>query len=302
MVEGLQVKQVILNADDYGLCSQVTRAILTAHAAGIVSSTTVLANMCPAEDLRALVRSGLASGLHLNFVEGLPLTGTAGLGPIVDSSGCFSGLKGLGWAVLTGRATPERLMEEARAQANVLLEAGVTIDHIDSHQHTHHLPMVADAAAAMAQQLGGRRIRLAREPYGIGLTDCRSTCKKLLMRPFVTTTKRMFTTMGLAMPDHFFGIALMAPKDPAKIFRRLLRSLPNGLTEIALHLSVLDEFTAKQKFLRNWSRTLACLIEMDFPSELANLGVQVTTFRAALPAADSARDDVNAFGRARQCN
>ena len=65
-------RYVIVNADDFGLSAGVTEGILRAHREGIVTSTTILANMPAAEEaVRRLAEApGLGVGVHLNVSQG----------------------------------------------------------------------------------------------------------------------------------------------------------------------------------------------------------------------------------------
>jgi chitin disaccharide deacetylase len=273
------MRKVILNADDYGLCPSVTNAILRAHEARIVTSTSVLANLCPRDDLQRLRQSGLACGFHINLVEGQPLTGRKGLEPILDGHGHFTGVARLAWAIMRGKITLERLVEETEAQVSLLLEAGLPLDHVDSHRHAHHLPWVSDAAVSAAKSSGVRGIRVAWEPLGFELRSWKATAKKAVMLPFVRRAARRFAHAGLVAPQVFFGIALLEPCDPAGVLRQALSRLPEGVSEVALHLALADE----ARYMTRWIRTLHALLAMDVPGELSRQGLEATTFRAAFP-------------------
>src|SRR5947207_15860794 len=59
-------RQLLVNADDFGLSPGVDRGILEAHSAGLVTSTSVMANLPAAGDAALLVRSAprLEVGVH----------------------------------------------------------------------------------------------------------------------------------------------------------------------------------------------------------------------------------------------
>ncbi|HUN71025.1 MAG TPA: ChbG/HpnK family deacetylase, partial [Steroidobacteraceae bacterium] len=73
---------VIVHADDFGETADITEGICLAIEAGVVTSTSVMANMPgTAEALRrgpALAQQA-SFGVHLNLCEGRPLTGGATL-------------------------------------------------------------------------------------------------------------------------------------------------------------------------------------------------------------------------------
>ena len=67
---------LIVNADDLGLAAGVDRGIVEAHAAGAVSSASMLVNLEDFEHAAGLARAAprLGIGLHFNVVLGRPLT------------------------------------------------------------------------------------------------------------------------------------------------------------------------------------------------------------------------------------
>src|SRR5256885_8007022 len=86
---------LVVNADDFGLSPGVTDGILEAHAAGVVSSVSVLVNAPGWEHAVAALRragSTLGAGLHLNLTTGEPVSGGGTL--VHPRSGRFYGLAG----------------------------------------------------------------------------------------------------------------------------------------------------------------------------------------------------------------
>ena len=67
-------RKIIINADDFGLCDGVNRAVVQAHTQGILTSTTIMANMPAAPQAIELARQlpTLGVGVHLNLSEGKP--------------------------------------------------------------------------------------------------------------------------------------------------------------------------------------------------------------------------------------
>src|SRR2546429_5819148 len=87
---------LVVNADDFGLSPGVTDGILEAHAAGVVSSVSVLVNAPGwAHAVAALPGAGstLGAGLHLNLTAGEPVSSGGSL--VHPPTGRFYGLAGL---------------------------------------------------------------------------------------------------------------------------------------------------------------------------------------------------------------
>ena len=131
--------KIIINADDYGLNSNVNKAIYLCFKKELISSTTMLANMPAFEEALSMSREiniTNSIGLHFNLVEGLPLTKRIKeCSRICNSEGEFiySRRKLRFWT------KEERycIKEELLAQINMLKKNGIPITHFDSHRHIH---------------------------------------------------------------------------------------------------------------------------------------------------------------------
>ncbi len=151
-----------MNADDFGLCGDVTRGILDAHANGQVSSTTLMVN-APGTDeaVEAAHRHpALGVGLHFNLTEGRPLTEVPSL---VDGSGRFLLRGDLVRRCLRRSVDPADITREFSAQLARIHDLGIVPTHVDSHQHVHMVPWIL---RGMVPVLAGEvsRLRVAHPP------------------------------------------------------------------------------------------------------------------------------------------
>jgi predicted glycoside hydrolase/deacetylase ChbG (UPF0249 family) len=154
---------VIIHADDFGETVPITNGICYAIEAGVLTSTSIMANM-PATGyalgrVRALA-SQASFGAHLNLCEGRPLTAARTL---VDVQGDFHPKRTLIRRALSGKLSLTELESEITAQIAVLRDAGVFISHIDGHKHLHQLPIVSTAVANVSPRFGIERVRLTRQ-------------------------------------------------------------------------------------------------------------------------------------------
>ncbi len=161
------MKQLIINADDFGADSCRNRGIAAAVAAGAVTAVSVLVNgPAFAEGLPLLdgwQRRGIAVGLHLNLSEGRPLA--KGLTVLAGDDGGFQG-KTATHALLMQKNSgklAEDILTETEAQIVRLGETGIRIDHLDGHQHVHVFPGAAAVVVAAAARHGIPRVRLPSE-------------------------------------------------------------------------------------------------------------------------------------------
>ena len=83
------MKQLIVNADDFGLTLGVSKGIVDAHKEGIVSSTTLMANGAAFGTAVSISRRtpGLGIGVHLNLTTGKPVSPARSIPTLVDRDG-----------------------------------------------------------------------------------------------------------------------------------------------------------------------------------------------------------------------
>jgi predicted glycoside hydrolase/deacetylase ChbG (UPF0249 family) len=158
-----EIDRVVINADDFGISEHVSRDIARCFEAGVISSTTIMANMPFFVGAVALAKDqGFANrvGIHLNLTAGPPLTrGPTLVGP--DAPGLSVPDRPL-WAP---RALVRDIHLELRAQVQRVVQAGIQPTHLDSHEHIlRHLPY-ARSAIAVAREFGIPSLRLLRNAY-----------------------------------------------------------------------------------------------------------------------------------------
>jgi predicted glycoside hydrolase/deacetylase ChbG (UPF0249 family) len=140
---------LIVNADDYGLSPGVCTGILQAAHVGIVSSTTVMANLVEPEDLDVLIKCGMPAGAHLNVTCGPAMT--AYPSQLLDDRGWFiKDLENTAQLIENLGAVEQ----EWSTQVEYLLRRGLKITHLDSHHHAHLQPTLFELSMMMASDLG----------------------------------------------------------------------------------------------------------------------------------------------------
>jgi predicted glycoside hydrolase/deacetylase ChbG (UPF0249 family) len=167
---------LIVNADDFGLTTNLSRAILRAGQCGIVTSTSALANGASlAESAPALRSSGLGVGAHLALVghQG-PVLQAREVPTLVDRNGHLSP----GWRVFLKRyalrrVDPDDVRREFDAQVEKLRGHGLTLTHVDTHQNLHLWPSIARMTVELARAYDIPAIRVTRtagwSPIALGV-------------------------------------------------------------------------------------------------------------------------------------
>jgi len=234
------VTRLILNADDFGLTQGVNQAIGELHRAGVLTSTTLMANENATEEAIEIARStpSLGVGCHVVLVAGEPVL----QGVLQPTLGPF--LRQL----ITGRIDSAQIEAESAAQIHLLQSRGLTLTHIDTHKHTHMFPAVLRPVLRAAHKAGIRAVRNPFEPaWSLHATPnapwIRRTAGTLLRR-LEPAFRRIVAEEGFTTTDGSIGISATGSLD-AITLNSLLAHLPAGTFELVTHPGYNDADLAK---------------------------------------------------------
>lgn len=280
MAATTSARRLVINADDLGFTRGVNRGIFECAAAGTVTSASVMVNTPGFDDAmqgRASVNLGL--GLHLNLIDGRPLTVAPSL--TNPETGDFWPFASFLARATTGALVRAELLAEATAQFRRLKAAGVSITHVDSHRHTHVHPAVWPAVVEAAKAEGVRVIRIPREPLANNAGRARATLSKVLLGVAMTgggsyaAAKRA----GLRTADHFRGISSQGATDVAADVHAVLATLGPGLTELMVHPGCVDEaLRARDGYLAEREAEVEALTSDAVRTALHAASVNLATF------------------------
>ena len=243
---------LVINADDLGLAPGVNRGIFDAHAAGTVTSASMMVTTPAfAEAAERVQRDGkqLGVGLHLNLVLGAPLSSVPSL--VDPETGRFHPLDVFVRRALAGQIDQSEVRRECEAQREALVAAGITPTHIDSHRHVHAMPGILPVVAAVAHDAA---IPVVRRPLDrISVLDPVASAKMLALHAAWRTALTGVAPAHrglLARAPHFRGIAMQGAPDIHDRLLALIDQLPIGATEIMVHPGYDDETLAAQDAFR----------------------------------------------------
>ncbi len=158
-------KLAIINADDFGFSPMVSEGILRAHRDGIVTSTTVAANMPAAEAAVARLSEAprLGVGVHLNCTQGPALSDRgrrvlAGEGGVMNHTATAIIRK-----VIRHPSLLAAVEAEFDAQIRWALDHGIRPTHLDSHRHSHAYWPIFARVVKLARRYDIRFVRRHRE-------------------------------------------------------------------------------------------------------------------------------------------
>lgn len=282
----MSLPRVIINADDFGLCSGVNQGIIQAYRQGILTSASLMTNTPGFEEAVALAQENpdLGVGVHLNIVRGLPLLPPEKVSSLVRRDGYFLGkVFPLFSGIWRKKVKLEEIEREWRAQIEKALVAGVQVTHLDSEKHVHTFPPLFRLCLKLAAEHGIYRVRFIRE-------RCWSWPPAQMIKAAVVTRwclsqKPNLEGMGIRVTDHFFGFC-RAGKVSAEWLKKLLEHLPEGVTEIMTHpgyltsdLLALEKNFGSYYINRRREAELRALLAPELKELIRSLNVQLISFR-----------------------
>ena len=272
---------LVINADDLGFAPGVNRGILEAHAAGTLSSASMMVNTPAFAEAAALARERaprLGVGLHLNLIAGRPLAAVPSLAD--PRTGLLYPLAELARRAVAGRVHADDVRRECDAQLAALASAGITPTHLDSHRHAHALPGILPAVLASAH---AARVRIVRRPLDQpSRVDPIAAAKMLVLHASWRAALGGVDGVGrelAARAPAFRGIALQGAPDVELRLLALLDRLPARATEIMLHPGYDDAVLAAQDpYRREREREVAALCSPAVRERIARGDIRLARF------------------------
>lgn len=272
---------LLVNADDFGRTPGVSQGILTAHLNGIVTSTTVMANLPGAAQAlrRALVEAPqLAIGVHLNLTRGQPLLPPEQLPGLVSSEGTFRPYPELCAAI--SKLPPEMVRREWEAQIKAVQDLGASVDHLDSHHFVAEVtPALWEIYLDLARhnKLGARGPR----PPKVGHQQILPPAPETKRLSFNAARAKLVAS-GVLSSDglrvDFFG-----EDANQELLLSLLKGLPEGVTELMVHPAIVDdELLASSSYTHERQAELEVLTSETTRQAVLRGGIRLTRYADAL--------------------
>ena len=281
------MKQLIVNADDFGLHPLINAGIIKGHQEGFITSTSLMPSApCWQEAVRlAKENPCLGIGVHLTLVGGVPsVLPKEQVSSLLDDDGLFlPDYVAFAKRYYSGAVKKAELEAELRAQLERALSCGVNITHIDSHQHTHVLPGINSLVLKLSNEYNIIRVRIPKEGY-LFTGGFQTGVGRLIGRSGLSFCADMAAlradSLGLRHPQHFYGM-LAGGHLNAQLIANILRQLPEGVSEIMTHPG-LDSAALGKAFSwqYHWREELDAYLDADNKALLKELGIEPVSFAA----------------------
>ena len=286
------LRQLIVNADDFGFTEGVSRGILRGHHEGIVTSTSVMINFPAALDWVSRARQDapdLGLGLHLVLTAGRPAAPPDRIPELLQPDGTFFHKDDL--LPRLPLVPREQFAVEFRAQIDRFTEiAGRAPDHLDSHHHITYLsPVTLDVLGELATELaipvrnplpreGADQAAVSDFLNGVAAESQREAYADEMLRIL-----RAFTRSDLAMPDafipDFFGNRAILGE-----LLLMLLDVGEGVTELMYHPGEVDEtLRTRSSYSDRRQDELEALIHPSVREVIQSEFIQLVNFSAIKP-------------------
>ena len=278
------LKQTIVNADDFGLTTEINQGIIRAFEEGIVTSTSLSANGEAFREAVAFIKTtpSLDVGIHLTVVEERPVLPPQTIPSLVDNKGRFRKKAQVFFVdYLKGKISMQEVRKEFHAQVKKILDHGISITHIDSHQHIHILPKIADITIELAEEYGIKFIRYPKEDMEFRKILSAGKIKRLVQQMavnfFCLYSRNRLKKYSL---DHFFGFYDGGRLDKVKLIQ-IFRKMSRGTSELMCHPGLginANTPPGYEHWDYAWSEELNSLMDEEIKEVISRENIQLINF------------------------
>ncbi|MFH1798739.1 MAG: ChbG/HpnK family deacetylase [Candidatus Omnitrophota bacterium] len=235
------MKKLIINADDFGVSSKVNKAIEECWQSGVITGASVMASGAAFQEAADMLKKlgKFEVGAHLTLTGGFVPTREAGLiNSLIQRNGGFrNSYKDFGLAYLLKRVDLNQISVEFTGQIEKIKKQGLTITHLDSHEHIHMFPGILRVTASLAKQFNIPYIRMAFEPFSVVRKECsiRDLARHTALKMFIPKAKKIISgEESIKHNDYFWG-HFHAERLNTNILSFIIKNLGEGVNELAVH-------------------------------------------------------------------
>jgi predicted glycoside hydrolase/deacetylase ChbG (UPF0249 family) len=259
----------------------MTRGALEAAERGIVTAVSVAPVGDAFDEAIAELRRvpSLDVGAHLVLVGERPLSPVAEVPSLVSRDGrLLSGFAAFCARYARGGVRLDEVRRELGRQLDRLLDTGLPVRHVNSHQHLHALPRIFDAVTALAAARGIPFVRVPEDPLlpppltprAVALCGLRAMARRC---------RRRLAASNVAALDGTLGLAAAGRLTPPEL-RALLGAQWSGRYELVCHPgSGNAELASRYDWRYDWDAERNALTQPSLPAALADGGIELTSFR-----------------------
>jgi predicted glycoside hydrolase/deacetylase ChbG (UPF0249 family) len=266
------VRRLVVNADDVGLHPGINTGAVEAHNEGIVTSVSLAATGAAFDHAVCLLAQAprLGIGVHLTLVGEAALSPAGSLPTLAPAGRLPSHFSSFFARLHAGCIGQGEIERELAAQIERVLNSGLHVTHVDSHQHVHLHPRILPLAARLAAEYGIKGIRAPRRVRpAFGL-------RPALLALACARAGRLAS--ALRSPSFLVGT-----RNPGRLDARQLTSqlegLPPGDSELVCHPGTGDAaIAARYPWGYRWDEERRALSSASVRAAVRAAGVQLVHY------------------------
>ena len=278
-------RQLIVNADDFGMSEAVNEAIIRAHREGVLTSASLMVTGAAAAQAVRLAKEnpGLAVGIHLVAVMGRSVLPQSEIPTLVDEAQNFSNNPtAAGLKYFFSPQSRREIRREIAAQFATFHETGLRLSHVDGHLHLHVHPVIFNEALKQAIKYGARRMRVPEEERDLALGFDRShqaqkTFFTIQFGGLARYMKSKLKATGFTVPERVYG-NLQSGRMNESYFLYMLDNLNAATNEIYFHPATYPPDRSLDTHEQQCQIEFETLLSESVKQRLAQLNVRLTNY------------------------
>jgi chitin disaccharide deacetylase len=274
--------KLIVNGDDFGLTEGMNNGILRSFLSGILTSTSIMANGNAFKNAVQIARNNqnLDVGIHLTLVGGTPVLDDSKIPSLLKKQGRFyDDYKDFVKAYITGKFSLDEIKKEFKAQIEKVLDSGIKLSHIDSHQHIHCFPKVMDITIELSEKFNIPYIRFPKEhiaPYMLADVEKISRFFELLV---INSICSLIKNRIPKSSEYFAGFFTGGRLNKSNLMK-VIKNLPKeGTCELMCHPGLFDGKENPYSYWKyDFEGEVAALTDDDVKELILQKGIILTSF------------------------
>ncbi len=230
------MKQLIINADDFGISHAVNKAILDCFVFGSIDSATLMVNMpCVEEAVGMSVNFQLPVGLHFNITLGRPVSDACKVKSLINENGKFYSRREFIKRYFLNRISTQEIGVEFLAQIEKFMSYGLHLDHIDSHQHIHVLPNIFDRLASYCVK-NSVPLRVLKQGR-VRSSGINKYIRRVIIQKLNSRNEKKWSNQ-ISSNDYLTSVFDFIPKNGEvsfDLYKSCIESLKQGVSELMVH-------------------------------------------------------------------
>jgi predicted glycoside hydrolase/deacetylase ChbG (UPF0249 family) len=269
-------KQIIVNADDFGMAKGINYGIVKCIQYGIVKSVSVITNTPAFIDAIKRIRKfpKVSIGIHLNLLRGKPVLPSHDVSTLINREKNLYTLYTFVKKVFLKQIDLTQIELELSAQVEKVLQAGIKITHLDTHRHIHILPEILKIIIKIAYKYNITKIRCPLDRLNLSINY-----KTLLLNMFAKKAYQELRIKGFSFPDYYCDFVHIERSPDFKCLSQILRKMKTGVLELCCHPGFIsNDMDSSENIIYNRERQVQLLTDKKIIDLINRFGVQLISY------------------------